>query len=470
MGDEDSLTPTQPLAGDNSPFATTTHLAALRLRMSVEVTDSSLSAGSQAFSLQYATDTAGPWTDVGGLGSAEVWRGFDNPSVADGATSTTLLATSTVAASYEEANPSVVNPNAVGIGQRAEWDWVLQPNGADASTTYFFRMVRSDGTVLEAYTLYPQLTTPPALVLSQQDYRWFDNLDGITPTTALAGENTLADGITPQDVVRLRMNVSVSGAGLGSLSRTFKLQFATSTGGPWSDLGGSGSAAVWRGFDNAAVSDGATLPTVLLAGSTVAQTYEEFNPSAPNPTSTSVGQVAEWDWVIEDNSAPSGTYFLRMVEESGATLSSYTNFPEIVAAAPFLDQQDYRWFANTDSVTPVTPLVAENTLFTEATHGLEYRLRMNVEVQTTTLPASGQSFKLQYATSTGGPWADVGSIGSGETWRGFDNPSVADGTTITTLLANSTVAAAAPAGCSTGPSRGTPTSRLPVAPSRALFT
>ncbi len=436
----DSLTPTTTLAATNVDFTATEHVAAYRLRMNVEVADANIASGAQAFKLQYATSSTGPWADVEALGSTSTWRGYDNPSAADGATAPgLLLGSSAVAGSYEEVNPSATNPNAATVGQRVEWDWVVQPNTTADNTTYFFRMVRSSGAVLRTYTRYPKLTTPPALVLTQQDYRWYDNTAGLTPTTPLAAENTLYPGAVPQDVFRLRMNVRVNGAGLANVARAFKLQFATTTTGPWTDLGDIGSIELWRGLDNVGIADGATLPTFLLASSTVAQSYEEENPSASNPRSISLTGLGEWDWVIEHNVAPSGTFYFRMVRDDGTPLDSYTNYPEITAAAPALDQQDYRWYLNTDSLTPTAPLAATNTSYVSDTEGLVYRLRMNAEVSTVALPASGLQFKLQYATSTGGPWTDVGAATSSATWRGFDNPSVADGATIATLLPASDV-------------------------------
>ena len=54
------------------------------------------------------------------------------------------LSLSNVGETYEEVNPSVVNPNAVASNNFAEWDWVLEENGAPFNTTFFFRMVKGD--------------------------------------------------------------------------------------------------------------------------------------------------------------------------------------------------------------------------------------------------------------------------------------------------------------------------------------
>ena len=156
-----SLTPTTPLAGENAAYVASAPLGAYRLRMNLEVGGAPLLAGSQTFRLQYATSTTGPWNDVGGIGSGAIWRGYNNATPADGAIITALLlSNSNVMESYEEENPSVANPNTIYVGQRGEWDWVLQGNGALPATTYYFRMVKGDGSPLDTYTKYPQLTTP----------------------------------------------------------------------------------------------------------------------------------------------------------------------------------------------------------------------------------------------------------------------------------------------------------------------
>ena len=431
----DSVDPTSPAATVRTPFTATVHGRPYRIRMNVGVDGLNLNTGDQAFELQYATSTGGPWTDVGTSDSTETWRFFDNPSVADGATIGTLkLSTSNIAESYQESNPSVANPTAIEVPDRGEWDWSIQDNSTADSTTYFFRMVKSGDVALDTYTRYPEFTTAPAPVLTQQDYRWYSNIDSVTPTTGLAAENTATTGATPTTIFRLRMNVGVGTANLTGDRQAFKLQFATSTGGAWTDLGAAGSGVAWRFFDNPTPTDGSTLPSVLLSSSEVAESYQESNPSPLNPNPIDTGDEGEWDWVVQSNTAVAGTFFFRMVKDDGTPLDTYVNFPAISTAAPVLTQQDYRWYANIDALTPTTSLAGENTLVTGATPLTVFRLRMNIDVSSIDLPTTTQAFKLQFATSTGGSWTDVGAISSVSPWRFFDNASVADGTTLTSLL------------------------------------
>lgn len=158
----DDQTPTTPLEAQNTGITATALNQVYRLRMNISVSGLSMPVTTQSFKLQYSNNTAGPWSDVGAIGSVLIWRGFNNATPLDGATITTLLlSTSNVRESYEEANPSVANPNALSVGQFGEWDWVIQENNAATNTTYYFRMVKSDGTALDSYTRLIPLTTAP---------------------------------------------------------------------------------------------------------------------------------------------------------------------------------------------------------------------------------------------------------------------------------------------------------------------
>ena len=435
---EDALTPTFALASTNTAVVAGTHGKAYRLRMNVELNTVDLPAQTLAFNLQYSVNsTSGPWFDIGSVGSTSTdWAGFDNPGVINGVTTTPLLLSSTVGESYEETSPSVLNPNALIVTttvQRGEWDWVVEPAAAATVTKYYFRMVQSDGTQLSQYLRYPEITTPPAPLLRQNYYQWWENRTNITPNVQLEAVNTPHTNVDPLVTVRLRMNVELTAANMATSSESFKLQFATSTAGPWTDVGGDGSTELWRGevISGATTIDGATLPTLLLTPtSTVAATFEEENPSAAIPNAINIGDDAEWDWVVQNNTAPASSYFFRMVYADGTPLTTYTTYPEISTSAPTYSQDEYQWFLNIDQKSPAFALASENTPYTEASSPQVLRLRMNVLISAVDLPADGEAFKLQYAVTTTGPWTDVGPTTSTGAWRGFDNPSVSDGVVI----------------------------------------
>ncbi|MCH9036134.1 MAG: hypothetical protein IH860_02280, partial [Chloroflexi bacterium] len=274
---------------------------------------------------------------------------------------------------------------------------------------------------------------------TQQDYRWYGNLANVDPVIAQAPENTALAGATPLSVFRIRMNLTIDGRAMPAGSQAFKLQYATSTSGPWTDVGAIGSGETWRGFNNGGVADGADITALRLAASDVLETYEERNPSAPNTNTVNPGQQAEWDWVVQNNVASPGTYFFRMATSDGSPLDEYTNYPEVTAVMPPLTQQDYRWYQNENDVNPNSPLAGENTGFATAAPGALYRIRMNVEVTGVALPLGTLAFKLQYSTNTSGPWTDVGNINSSNLWRGFNNSSPTDGDPLSLRLASSNV-------------------------------
>ena len=150
---ENALTPTSAQASENTSIETPATGSVLRLRMN-------LAAGADfasglTFKLQYSTSTSGGFGD---LSTSTPWIFYDNSSVADGQIIlTTVLGSSNVGESYGESNPSAASPVGILNGQSAEWDWVLRNNSADTASDWYFRMIFSSGTVLDAYGNYSKL-------------------------------------------------------------------------------------------------------------------------------------------------------------------------------------------------------------------------------------------------------------------------------------------------------------------------
>lgn len=181
--------------------------------------------------------------------------------------------------------------------------------------------------------------------LTQTAYRWYDNVNALQPTTAKAAENTAIANVASGDVLRLRLAVRSTGEPYPKNS-TFKLQYAELGGagscsavpsGSFADVGAIGSAAVWRGYDNPGVADGTQIAATVLSSAATGdlQTYEEENNSSPSPVLIHVGvnADAEWDWVVQNNSASAGsTYCFRQILASGTTLNTYAVFPSLTTA------------------------------------------------------------------------------------------------------------------------------------------
>ncbi len=165
---------------------------------------------------------------------------------------------------------------------------------------------------------------------TQLDFRWYDNIDAVVPSTPLAAENTDITNVASGDVLHVRMNIDSGANGIDAGSQ-LKLQYSTAVNGPWSDIGGIGSGELWRGYDNPGPADGAGISTVLLAstdsGPGPKQTYEEVNNA---PGDLAKNKNGEWGWVVQQNGANTNTtYYFRLVEGDNSVLSGYTNYPQL---------------------------------------------------------------------------------------------------------------------------------------------
>lgn len=178
-----NLTEREPITATSTPVSPGD---VLRLRINALVSNATATASS-SYALQYASTTAAcsaslTWYFVGDSASSTLWRGYTNGGVADGsALSSTTLASTTVLETYEDDGVASTTENDIDIGDVGEWDFVLEPNGAEAGTNYCFRMVEEDGTSFLTYSHYPRLLTnaaPDAPTLS----KLFDNEK--TPSTS----------------------------------------------------------------------------------------------------------------------------------------------------------------------------------------------------------------------------------------------------------------------------------------------
>jgi hypothetical protein len=248
--DNDAIDPTDPwavgttsdlgentvLTGGDEPLGDAEHI---RIRMSLAVLNATFPEQSESFKLQYGERSTtcgaiseGSWTDVGGLGSGTIWRAYNAPGVTDGASlsidppagGALNLAVSDVAGTYEEENPSAVNPYTVEEGEDVEYDWHIQQNGATPETFYCFRMIRTDGSAFATYLDYPQLRTS-SFTARSQNWRFYSDVNNETPVTHLAGENVAPTDIANGSSTKLRITIKE----IENIARDdvrFKLQYS----------------------------------------------------------------------------------------------------------------------------------------------------------------------------------------------------------------------------------------------------
>ena len=290
-----------------------------------------------------------------------------------------------------------------------------------ASSTHYELWVSDTGS---QRTYRTEIVEWPTAVLSitQNFYRFYVDNDAITPVDPWPpgptdlGENT---AITSFDLppingesIRIRMSLNMGGASVSAGTFRFVLQYGvrntTCTAvDVWQDLADTSSTtAPWRGYNGIPL-NGTPLSTnppgvgdLLLSVSDRAGTYEEMNPSAVNPYKILIGEDVEYDWVIEAHDVPDLTsYCFRMVHEDGAELDEYLYYPTITSSGFEVTQEDWRWFSDTGSLTPTTPLAASNTSPIDVDPGDTLALRVLVR-ETAGRDGLNTKFRLQWSESS----------------------------------------------------------------------
>lgn len=249
--------------------------------------------------------------------------------------------------------------------------------------------------------------------IRQTDYRIYVDNDSLTPTDPWPpgivdlGENEaitdLDEPLGEGERARIRMSLFVNNASLVADSMSFKLQYgrritSCSAVSSWEDIGDPGSGEIWRGYDGSVV-DGAELanPTLLISVSDVAGSYEEINPSSPNPNTIEVGEYIEYDWSVENNGAlQKSSYCFRMVENNGSELNGYNLYPTLRTSGYTPVINNWRWYDDENNLTPSSPLAGEKTSPSDI--GLNEVLKLRVSVtEIEGAPGDNIKFNLQYS-------------------------------------------------------------------------
>ncbi|MEK7512644.1 MAG: DUF2341 domain-containing protein, partial [Patescibacteria group bacterium] len=162
-----------------------------RLHMTLHVSTTAASPGADIFKLQYSSSTAGgcdaaysgeTYTDVA-TSTGEIR--YHNNSLAP--TSSLFTATSgepghsthtTTTQTYEERNTWTVT-SSIASGADGIWDFSLVDAAAPPGTTYCFRAVKSDGTLINTSsdTKIPEIKTFIASTFTESAYAWFENVN-----------------------------------------------------------------------------------------------------------------------------------------------------------------------------------------------------------------------------------------------------------------------------------------------------
>ena len=267
---------------------------AFRLRMLLRVGANYVAQSGQNFKLQFVGKGAGTCASPSG-GTPSSYTDIDtttviaynnNASPADGATLTpnandpTDGGNAIVNQTYEELNNFTNSVASILSGQDGKWDFSLKDNSAPAGTTYCIRAVKSDGTPLDSYSVYPEIITASgtqSITFSISDntigFGTLDtsavryatgNLSGTTSeasahtlsvnTNATNGYNLLLQGGTLVNQSNGSFNIDACGASCTPTANTeqFGLRVSASGGnGTVSSPYNHGSNYAWESVTNA---------------------------------------------------------------------------------------------------------------------------------------------------------------------------------------------------------------------------
>lgn len=162
-----------PYAAENSGAVLNASGDDFRLRLLFHVSGANLGVGARNFKLQFAgrgngtcvapSGTPANYTDVTGaslISYNNLTGGIsDGDALTTNANDPSHSGDTTRAQTVEESNNFTNTQSVVAVGEDGLWDFALSDNNAPAATTYCFRVVESDGTLLDTYTNYPRITT-----------------------------------------------------------------------------------------------------------------------------------------------------------------------------------------------------------------------------------------------------------------------------------------------------------------------
>ncbi len=437
------------------------------------------SIGAVSFLLQNGANNPGDQTSVAwvientqtGLGSMAVTRSNGNTSGGD----EPLTLSVSIGKTLTDISVASIFANTSGVGIGTTYPRPIAGFFIASSTHY--EIWRSDtGTQMDYRTEVVEWPTAK-LSLDQNDYRFYVDNNAIDPTDPWPegvvdlGENTVLtetdEPLQNGERIRIRMSLTAETATFPQYSKSFKLQYGEriSTCGAiseanWTDVGAIGSGALWRGY-NASTTDGTVLSTepptsgdLNLTVSDTAGTYEKENSSAINPYAVDMGDDVEFDWLIQQNNAPSGTFYcFRMVEQNGTLLGEYTDYPQLRTASFNPRSQHWRFYGDAENETPSLALASEVTAPIDVTRNDSLKLRVTVK-EISNMPEDDARFKLQFsedinfATST-----DVSSTSTctnTSVWCYFDGAGVDNATITTAVLSDAdSCSAGAGVGCGT---------------------
>lgn len=438
------------LAAADTAATLSTSNQQFRLRTLLHVGGVNLSQSAGSYKLQFVgkgdgtcsaptNGTPSSWTDVT---TSTAIAFYDNTTPTDASALTangsdpTNGANTIVNQTYEEANNFSNTQAAINAGQDGKWDFSLYDKTATEGTTYCFRIVESDATVLDTYTVYPEITTPSTSggpdtygyswntsAGSGEAYSWND----------ISGTGTEVTGRT-DDGMHGPYNIGFTFSFYGNN----KTQFYVCNNGFVSFSGDTCP------YTNVTIITAAT-PNDYIAPFwddmfTGGNVYYETTGTAPNrklivsfdginPYSTQANNLSYQVVLHEttgriklqykDVDSGTATYGGGIgatvgIENSNGTDGLLFSFNEASLtdnlaidftydSSATYTQSAYRLFANNDGVSVGSALAAQDIAYSLTSDGQEFRLRMLIQNNgASSLSTNGENFKLQYVDKGAG--------------------------------------------------------------------
>jgi hypothetical protein len=234
-----------PLANQDTGATLTSAGQAFRLRLLLRVESGKLILNGQSFKLQFAQvgsdglcDTSFNGETYTDITTSTVIAFNDNPTPSDGAALTantndpTYGADTIVNQTYEELNPFTNSIAAINFDQDGKWDFSLKDNGAPANTTYCLRVVKNDETLLEHYTVIPQITTAAAPAITCSLSATSTSFSSLSPSAVSTSSPDITITITSSGGFQINVKDAGNGANPGlykSTTPTYLIQSQDAT-------------------------------------------------------------------------------------------------------------------------------------------------------------------------------------------------------------------------------------------------
>ncbi|MBA4387615.1 MAG: hypothetical protein C0404_06510 [Verrucomicrobia bacterium] len=172
----------------------------------------------------------------------------------------------------------------------------------------------------------------PAFV--QEHFRWRNDDGSEVPSTWKAAADTAITGVTRGQNIRLRFSVSNTGTGSGTLAA--KLEYSTSSTGPWTAVGTDGSGVT--AFEMTATTnyaDGAATTALLTGtGAFVAGKAVESPDNTSQTITIDTNQYSNFEFCFKATAKARGNtaYYFRM-SNNGTALTTYSKTAQLTTAA-----------------------------------------------------------------------------------------------------------------------------------------